>query len=146
MRNARLLTSTACLLVLLVPTRARAQSVCAATGVSSLTSTTCTIGDKTFAFGTVSSGFSGSSGSLDLTNFEFGPDASNPLAPSFKITPIPGQSVMLSGGDDDFFGSIQFTASTTNSSATLAGLDVSGAGSVSERYCEFGSHGDHRRK
>ena len=130
MRNPRLWVSTACLLMLLVPTRAKAQSPCAATGVIGLTSTTCTIGDKTFSFGTVSSGFSGSSGSLDLSNFELIPDASNPTAPSFMVTPIPGQSVTLVGGGDDFFLSIQFTVGTTSGSSTLSGLDVSVAGSV----------------
>jgi hypothetical protein len=132
MRNPRLLVSIACLCVLLVPSLAKADSVCAATGLGTLAGITCTIGDKNFVFGNVSTSFSGFGTSPGLDNFEFTPDASSPLAPSFMITPIPGTSVTLAAGSDaSFSATIQFTVSTTNGSSTLAGLDVSVLGSVS---------------
>jgi hypothetical protein len=132
MRNARLLASTACLLILLVPTRAKADSACGVINLGSfIPTTTCTIGDKTFAFTGDQLSLNGVTSPLPSA-FVITPDASNPLAPSFTISPAPGSSIMVpldSQGEVSL--NLGYTVSTTNGSATISGLDVAVSGSVS---------------
>jgi len=117
---------------LLVPSPAKADSACGVINLGSFVpTTTCTIGDKTFAFTGDQLSLNGVTSPLPSA-FVITPDASNPLAPSFTISAAPGSSITIPagiGGEASLnFG---FTVSTTNGSATISGLDVAVSGSVS---------------
>lgn len=100
---------------------------CAPTNVASLLETTCTIGDKTFQF-TEATASRNNTVSTTVGSFNFAPDASNPLAPSFTISP--GQGGLTLGPSQFAAYSLFFTVSTTSGDPTLLGLDVSVRGSV----------------
>jgi hypothetical protein len=134
MRNLKpLLAIASVFCVLLVPSRAKADSACVATTIDQLTvlEPTCTIGDKTFTFPNLELAQNGFVG-LALANFEFTPDASNPLSPSFTISAAPGTSITVPSGvsgNDTLY--LAYNVGTISGSATLSGLDVSVSGSVS---------------
>ena len=100
MKIFRFLTSVCALGCLVGPVLARADT-CAATTLNNLIGTSCTIGDKTFDF------LSLSTKGLAANQIEFTPNASNPLAPSFTIAPLttftigPGNPAGSSGAMND---------------------------------------------
>jgi PEP-CTERM motif-containing protein len=133
MRKLRLLLAIAPVCcALLVPSLAKADSACVVINLGSfLPTTTCTIGDKTFAFTADQFSLNGVTSPLPSA-FVITPDASNPLAPSFTISAAPGSSIMVpldSQGEVSL--NLGYTVSTTNGSATISGLDVAVKGSVS---------------
>jgi hypothetical protein len=94
---------------------------CAIEPLIHIEGTTCTIGDKTFVFTTASEG-----GGNPLSAYQFIPDASNLLSPTFKILAV-GGGVVSTGFET---GDLNFTVSTTDGSKTMTGFDVTVVGSV----------------
>ena len=134
MRNSRFLpymvAVCALLVILLSPSIAKADPVCPAhTALPDLVSLVpCTIGDKTFTFGPVqfSTLIRNSAGIFPFaaSNFLLVPDGvSDPLNPTFSI--IGSNAIVLRGTNADATLSMSFTASTTDGSASLAGIDLS---------------------
>jgi hypothetical protein len=132
-RHAGLLRSLAVLVVCSTFVLALAPSAkadtCGATTLNNLAGLTCTIGDKTFNFQAVTAEENNVSlTASQIAQFVLTPDASNPLAPSFAITPVSGSFSLSPNG---FFQAIvPFVVNTTSGNATLTGLDVSVFGNV----------------
>ena len=105
-------------LVLLSPTYARAIP-CSSGLLSSILSSTCTIGDKEFAFEDVS-------GNIPSSQVQFTPDASNPLQPSFTLSPVAGVLTLSTSANEsaDRRVDLDFTVSTTSGLATMLGTTL----------------------
>jgi hypothetical protein len=80
---------------------ARADSLCATGTVTSILSTSCTIGDKTFVFGP-----NAWTGNMLSNNVIFTPDASNPNSPGFTLSAVfsltGGSTLVLSTEELDY--------------------------------------------
>src|ERR1700730_8718197 len=124
---------------LLVPSLAKADPACVATNLTAITSTSCTIGDKTFTFTGSELALNGVT--LPMASaFVITPDASNPLSPSFTISAAPGSSITLpAGSNGEVTLNFAYTVSTTNGSATISGLDTAVSGSVSGEATGIGT-------
>src|SRR5260370_16553682 len=95
MRKLRLLLAIAPVCcVLLVPSLAKADPACGAMNLTSLISTACTIGDKTFTFTKDQLSLNGVTVPM-LSDFVITPDASTPLNPSFTISAAPAALLTL---------------------------------------------------
>ncbi len=144
MRKLRLLLAIAPVCcALLVPSLAKADSACVAINLGSFVpTTTCTIGDKTFAFTASFMALNGLPlGSLPASDFVITPDASNPLSPSFTISAAPGTSITLPlNSNAEATLNLAYNVSTTNGSATISGLNVGVSGTVSGEAPGFGTH------
>jgi hypothetical protein len=136
--KSRSLLWSFCFCLLLIPSIAKADSVsvCGTTTASSLSGTTCTIGDKTFTFNT----FIASSSTV-LASVVFTPDATNPLSPSFTLSVPNGLTITAT---PTFFpptvsADLNYTVATTNGAATMVGTDLSlNNASVSVTNNQFG--------
>src|ERR1700719_4632746 len=124
---------------LLVPSLAKADPACVATNLTAITSTSCTIGDKTFTFTGSELALNGVT--LPMASaFVITPDASNPLSPSFTISAAPGASISLpAGSNGEVTLNFAYTVSTTNGSATISGLDTAVSGNVSGEATGIGT-------
>lgn len=125
---------------------------CAATTLNNLIGTTCTIGDKTFDF--VSLSVQG----LAANQIEFTPDSSNPLAPSFTVAPLttftigPGNQAGSAGAMNDTLnydvtagtGSLLTGGSLTVTGSVSGGTPTSnaGGGTVVDAFNQFGVGAD----
>jgi hypothetical protein len=97
---------------------------CGTTTLNNILGTTCTIGDKTFAFSATGSSFAG----IASNQIIFTADTTNPLAPGFTLSLATGGpiSVSSSGNSQSLIdANINYTVSVTNGTAALLGSTFS---------------------
>lgn len=97
---------------------------CGSVTLNNILGTTCTIGDKTFAFSATGSSFTGVTSNQVL----FTPDSTNPLAPGFTLSLASGGpiSVAASGNaQSQIDANIGYMVSVTNGTALLLGSTFS---------------------
>jgi hypothetical protein len=125
MRNSRVVRSGLLVLIpcLLLSARVAHAVPCANTTVDQVIESICTIGDKTFTFIDFS-------GPTLADQFNFTPDSSSALSPSFTISPVTG-GLTLSQADTRANYGLFFNVRTTSGDPALIGLDVTVVGNVS---------------
>jgi hypothetical protein len=152
MKKNRIFTGACAFALFLSPALARADNPCAATTLNNVIGTSCTIGDKTFDF------LSLSTQGLAANQIEFTPDASNPLAPSFTVAPLttftigPGNLAGSSGAMNDTLnyavtagaGFLLTGGSLTVNGSVSGGTPTSnaGGGTVVDAFNQLGIAGD----
>ena len=110
-------------LLLFVAGAARADT-CGTTTLNNILGTTCTIGDKTFAFAATGSSFAG----ITSNQIMFTADTTNPLAPGFTLSLATGGPISVSstGNSQSLIdANINYTVSVTNGTAALLGSTFS---------------------
>jgi len=110
-------------LILTAAGAARADT-CGTTTLNNILGTTCTIGDKTFAFAATGASFTG----ITSNQIIFTADTTNPLAPGFTLSLATGGpfSVSSSGSSQSQIdANINYTVSVTNGTASLLGSTFS---------------------
>jgi len=92
---------------------------CNSGALNGLVNTTCTIGDKTFTFGTLT-------GTIPAAQIQFVPNASNPLQPSFVLSPVTGALTVSTSGAQiaNLSADLAFTVATTSGFATMLGTTI----------------------
>lgn len=125
-----------CFSALLMASTVRAAPIVAAcqTGtVTSILSTTCTIGDKTFQFATGLI-INSSDPTFSSDNLLFTPDASNPNSVGFALSAAPGFSLSVSAGGASvaYYSDLSYNVSVTNpsSGAVIIGTTVTTTGAT----------------
>ena len=102
---------------------------CVPGAVASIASTSCSIGDLQFTFGTLSIRDDARAHTFSTSTITFASNATNPLAPGFTLTGDITQSRSFTAEGDLGISGVRVT--TLNSLATIAGLSASVTGTTS---------------